>query len=94
VKIADAHDIPFFATGGGHGISDYSAFDGIAIDLGNFKLVHLSASENIVTIGAAAEFSQLSDVLYEAGKELRECSPFRPLSSYSLAPGVVWHRLT
>ncbi|KAK9772990.1 putative FAD-binding PCMH-type domain-containing protein [Seiridium cardinale] len=70
IKIADANEIPFFATGGGHGISDYSAFEGITIDLGNFKAVHLNETTNHLTVGAATEYSQLGDLLYNAGKEL------------------------
>ena len=69
--MADANNIPFFATGGGHGISDYSRFEGIAIDLGAFKSVHLNKTANRLTIGAATEYSQLGSLLYDAGKEIR-----------------------
>lgn len=70
MKIVDANKIPFLTTGGGHGISDYSPFKGIAIDLGNFKSVELNAFTDRLTIGGATEYSQLHDLLYDAGKEL------------------------
>ncbi|KAK3324852.1 hypothetical protein B0H66DRAFT_471114 [Apodospora peruviana] len=70
VKIASQNNIPFLATGGGHGISDYRAFEGVAIDLSNFKAAQIDTSRKTVTVGASTEFSQLSRILYDAGKEL------------------------
>lgn len=70
VKIATDHSIPFFVTGGGHGISDYSSFEGLAIDLGMFKDVSLSKDESSVTIGGSVKIYQLGQILYDAGKEL------------------------
>jgi fumiquinazoline A oxidase len=71
VEIAVANDIPFLTLGGGHGTTDYTSFNGIAIDLGNFKTVQVDAANNRLTIGGATEYSQLSGPLYDAGKELR-----------------------
>lgn len=81
MKIAAANEIPFLTTGGGHGISDYHAFNGLSIDLSNFNSVHLEPSENRLTIGGSARVSQLVELLYDAGKELRTFS-------YSLTLGV------
>ena len=71
IRIADANNISFLTTGGGHGVSDYSAFEGITIDLGNFKTVELDAERNRLTIGGGTEYSRLHDLLHDAGKELR-----------------------
>ncbi|KAL8992184.1 MAG: hypothetical protein Q9169_007296 [Polycauliona sp. 2 TL-2023] len=70
VRIASAYEIPFFVTGGGHGISDYHAFDGLAIDLGAFKHVSVAESGSHMTIGGSVKIHQLIQPLYEAGKEL------------------------
>lgn len=75
IHIADANNISFLTTGGGHGVSDYSAFEGITIDLGNFKAVELDAERNRLTIGGGTEYSRLHDLLYDAGKELRTLLP-------------------
>lgn len=72
VKISQANNIPFFATGGGHSFSDYSNFEGISIELGNFNTTVLGNSNTTLTIGGAVKFEQLHDLLYDAGKELRE----------------------
>lgn len=71
VKIAAANQIPFLTTGGGHGVSDYHAFEGLSIDLRNFNSVHLDPSENVLTIGGSAKIWQLNKLLYDAGKEFR-----------------------
>lgn len=71
VKIAGANEVPFLTTGGGHGISDYTAFVGIAIDLSNFDSVYIDPENQFLTVGASTMYSQLYDVLYNAGKELR-----------------------
>lgn len=70
VRIASANDIPFFVTGGGHGVSDYHAFDGLAIDLSAFKSVSMSEDRSHVTIGGSVKIHQLIKPLFEAGKEL------------------------
>ena len=70
VKVAQSHGIPFLATGGGHSFSDYSDFEGISIDLGNFNSTDFDESKTHLTVGGGAIFSQLYDLLYDAGKEL------------------------
>lgn len=69
-----ANDIPFLATGAGHGSSSTLARlqEGVQIDLSNFKTVQLDASKNMLQVGGAAVFSQLYDPLFQAGKELRK----------------------
>ena len=71
VRIATANDLPFFVTGGGHGISDYHhAFNELDIDLGAFKSVSLTRDRSHLTIGGSVKIQQLIKPLYEAGKEL------------------------
>ncbi|KAM0815816.1 putative FAD-binding PCMH-type domain-containing protein [Seiridium cardinale] len=69
VKIAPKHDIPFLATVGGHGISNHLASlqDGLQIDLANFNGVEFDASSAQLTVGGAAKFSQINDILYDSG---------------------------
>ncbi|KAL2871245.1 FAD-binding oxidoreductase [Aspergillus lucknowensis] len=70
VEIAADQGLPFFTTGGGHGISNYSTFTGLSIDLSNFRTVELDTKENLLTIGGSTKVSQLLDLLWENGKEL------------------------
>ncbi|KAE8146566.1 hypothetical protein BDV25DRAFT_169796 [Aspergillus avenaceus] len=70
VEIAVQNDIPFFTTGGGHGISDYSSFNGLSIDLRNFRTVDLDVEHNLLTIGGSTKIDQLLDLLWDNGKEL------------------------
>ncbi|KAK6066639.1 FAD binding domain-containing protein [Seiridium cupressi] len=69
VKIAPKHDIPFLVTGGGHGISSHLASlqDGLQIDLANFNSVEFDPSTAQLTVGGAAKFSQINDILYDSG---------------------------
>lgn len=76
VKIAQANGIPFLATGGGHSFSDYSDFEGISIELGNFNTTEFDETETFLTIGGGVKFQDLFDLMYDAGKELRECFLF------------------
>ena len=80
MTIAQSHGIPFLATGGGHSFSDYSNFEGISIDLGNFNSTEFDESKTLLTIGGGVKYSQLSDLLYNAGKELRMSAPLSTLS--------------
>ncbi|KAL2810520.1 hypothetical protein BJX63DRAFT_444698 [Aspergillus granulosus] len=70
IEIATDHDLPFFVTGGGHGISNYSTFNGLSIDLSNFRTVGLDTKENLLTIGGSTKVYQILDLLWENGKEL------------------------
>ncbi|CAG7970744.1 unnamed protein product [Penicillium salamii] len=81
VRLAQIYNIRFLATGGGQSFSDYSHFEGISIDLGNFDSVTLDDTQTYLTIGGAAKYNQLTDLLYNASKEL-------PLASCA-CPGVV-----
>ncbi|KAL9639047.1 MAG: hypothetical protein Q9164_001182 [Protoblastenia rupestris] len=74
VKIAAANEIPFLTTGGGHGTDDFHAFNGLSVDLSNFRSVHLDSSENRLTIGGSAKIYQLDKLLNGAGKEFRTFS--------------------
>lgn len=70
VKIAAANNVPFFATGGGHGVSDYHSFDGLSIDLSAFNSVNIDVNASQMTIGGSVKIHQLIKPLYEARKEL------------------------
>ena len=71
VKIAAANEIPFLTTGGGHGIADYHAFNGLSIDMSHFNSVHLNPLGNRLSVGGSVRISQLINLLYDAEKELR-----------------------
>ncbi|KAK3995182.1 hypothetical protein QBC44DRAFT_320654 [Cladorrhinum sp. PSN332] len=70
VKIAAKNDIPFFVTAGGHGISNYSAFDGLSIDLGKFNTVNFNDAQDRLTIGGSTKIHQLIQPLADNGREL------------------------
>ena len=70
VRIATANHIPFFVTGGGHGISDYSSFDGLSVELSRFNKVESNAEGDLVTIGGAVKVYQLVKPLAKLGREL------------------------
>jgi FAD/FMN-containing dehydrogenase len=72
VKISAKNSIPFLTTGGGHGFSYFSNFNGLSIDLSQFNTVHLDTVKNRLTIGGSTKVSQLIDLLHDAGKELRK----------------------
>ncbi|CAG7946347.1 unnamed protein product [Penicillium nalgiovense] len=73
VKYASKHDVPFLASGGGHGYStSFGALqDGLKIDLGLFNGVTLDTNQNTMTIGGSAKFSQVVGPLFNAGKEIQ-----------------------
>ena len=74
MKIAAANKIPFLTTGGGHGTNDFHAFDGLSIELSNFRSAHLDSSDNRLTIGGSTKIYQLDKLLNDAGKEFRTFS--------------------
>ncbi|KAG8170146.1 hypothetical protein KVR01_000891 [Diaporthe batatas] len=76
VQVASANDIPFMATGGGHGASVTSGtlYNGIELDLSNFKSVEVDVANSQVTIGGSTTFQQLYEPLYAAGKEIPTAS--------------------
>ncbi|KAI9368962.1 hypothetical protein BJX61DRAFT_521534 [Aspergillus egyptiacus] len=73
VRYAKAHNVPFLATGGGHGYStSFGALqDGLKIDLGFFNNVTVNTDQNTMTIGGSVQFSEIMDPLYNAGKEIQ-----------------------
>ncbi|KAK5656793.1 hypothetical protein OQA88_4341 [Cercophora sp. LCS_1] len=81
VRIAADHGIPFFVTGGGHGISNYQSFNGLSIDMSKFDTVERNAEGDRLTIGGSTKVYQLLKPLAELGREL-------PLGS-CLCVGVV-----
>jgi FAD/FMN-containing dehydrogenase len=72
--LASKSEIPFLATGGGHGTSGTlgEIMNGLEVDLGNFNSVTLNSEDNRLTVGGGTKFSAFINLLYDAGKELRE----------------------
>lgn len=74
VKYASKYNIPFLASGGGHGYS--TSFgglqNGLKIDLSLFNSVSIDKSASTMTIGGSVKFSQVMGPLFEAGKEIRK----------------------
>lgn len=73
VKLASIHDIPFLATGGGHGYATTfgKLQNGLEIDLSFFRSVSVDAASSTMTIGGAVVFRDIYEPLYNAGKEIR-----------------------
>ncbi|PKY04996.1 FAD binding domain protein [Aspergillus campestris IBT 28561] len=71
VQTATKAELPFFVTGGGHGVSmRFSAVrDAINIDLSNLKSVQVDLAGSLVTIGSGVENAQLYDLLASLRKE-------------------------
>lgn len=82
VKFCSDLDIPFLATGGGHGFATTfrNLKNGIEIDLGFFRSVSVDATANTMTIGGGTHFQDVFDPLFKEGKEIRECLAFYSLS--------------
>lgn len=74
MKTAVSCGIPFYATGGGHGIGlgFKNVKNAVNIDLSNFKTVQVDAANNKLTVGGATLFADVYTPLYNAGKEIRE----------------------
>jgi FAD/FMN-containing dehydrogenase len=70
VRISVAHDILFFATGGGHGISNYDSFNGLSIDLSHFDTITSNPEGDRITIGGAVKIHQLVEPLAKLRREL------------------------
>ena len=73
VKYAAQNNVPFLATGGGHGYStSLSGLKGaLNVDLSKFRKVSVNGSANTLTVGAAAIFADMYNPLYAAGKQMR-----------------------
>ncbi|AEO68590.1 uncharacterized protein THITE_2090100 [Thermothielavioides terrestris NRRL 8126] len=71
VKIAAANDIPFLATGGGHGVSIQmeDLQDGLQVDLQRFKSVHFDPQTRLLTVGGGVRFSDLIEPLLASGNQ-------------------------
>lgn len=67
-----SHNIPFLATGGGHGYSGSlgALQNGLELDLGNFNSVEVDPERNLLTIGGAVRFRDVEQKVYEAGKAI------------------------
>lgn len=74
VRYAAANDIPFLATGGGHGYTtSYGALQsGLKVDLSFFDQTDVDADQNTVTVGGSVTFEQVTEQVYQAGREIRE----------------------
>jgi FAD/FMN-containing dehydrogenase len=74
VQYATKNQVPFLATGGGHGYTtSLSGLNGaLNIDLSKFKKVAVDASTNTMTVGASSIFADMLDPLFAAGKQMRE----------------------
>lgn len=74
IQYATKKNVPFLATGGGHGYStSLSGVKGaLNIDLSKFRNVAVNASANTMTVGAATIFADMLDPLYAAGKQMRK----------------------
>ncbi|PYH88739.1 FAD-binding domain-containing protein [Aspergillus ellipticus CBS 707.79] len=72
VTLAASNEIPFLATGGGHGatITYVNCTNGIEIDLSNFDTISINATANTMTVGGSVRFEDIIPPLYDAGKEL------------------------
>ena len=75
VNYVRSHQVPFLATGGGHGYSvTLSGLqNGIDLDLGNFNSVSIDSSNNLMTIGGSVRFQNMTGPLQAALKEIRRC---------------------
>ncbi|PYI35729.1 FAD-binding domain-containing protein [Aspergillus indologenus CBS 114.80] len=73
ITLANAHDIPYLATGAGHGVSATLAtmHAGINIDLSDLRYARLSPAGDSLTVGGGTKFQEMWDVLYAAGKEIQ-----------------------
>ncbi|RAK71698.1 FAD-binding oxidoreductase [Aspergillus fijiensis CBS 313.89] len=73
VKFATSQNLPFLASGGGHGYStSFGALQqGLQIDMGSFDSIQIDAEKSTMTIGGSVKFSQIMEPLFNAGKEIR-----------------------
>ncbi|KAF7935440.1 uncharacterized protein EAE97_008347 [Botrytis byssoidea] len=73
IQFASNHNIPFMATGGGHGYSAtlHSCKNGIDIDLGFFHDIEIDKEASTITIGGSIKFGELLKPLFDVGKEIQ-----------------------
>jgi FAD/FMN-containing dehydrogenase len=73
VKIANANNISFLATNGGHGAGIcYGSITGIDVNLANFNSVSIDVANNLLTVGGGVKIGDVIQPLYNAGKAVRE----------------------
>lgn len=74
IQFASKHNVPFMATGGGHGYSStlHSCKNGIDIDLGFFHDIKIDKEASTITIGGSVKFGELIQPLFDVGKEIRK----------------------
>ncbi|KAL9595232.1 MAG: hypothetical protein Q9219_006566 [cf. Caloplaca sp. 3 TL-2023] len=72
VQLCAQLNIPFLATGGGHGYStSFGKLDnGLELDLSAFKQVNVDKAAKTMTVGGAVTFGDVFDPLYAAGFEI------------------------
>ncbi|KAL4998573.1 hypothetical protein BDV10DRAFT_201248 [Aspergillus recurvatus] len=69
VRTSVEHDIPFLATGGGHGLTGtLGQFHGITIELSNFNTVELDERTSQITVGGGTKYSETYEPMFNAGK--------------------------
>ncbi|KAF2197103.1 FAD-dependent oxidase [Delitschia confertaspora ATCC 74209] len=73
ITLATANNVSFLVTGGNHGYSTtFSKLqNNLAISMRSFNSVTINATENTMTVGGGTLFSEVYDVLYNAGKEIQ-----------------------
>lgn len=77
VKTANAYNLSFFATGGGHGGETGFATvnQAVNIDLSNFNENNINLTDNTLSVGPGVSFVDFETNLYNVGKVLREFCP-------------------
>lgn len=73
VQTSIKNNIPFLATGGGHGITKtLGGFDfsdtGVTIQLSKFNAVEISPDNEFITVGGGATYGEAYELMYNAGK--------------------------
>ena len=87
IKLSNQHEIPFFVTGGGHGVEPGFANvkNAINIQLNQFNTTSLSADARTITVGPGADFVAIYGLLYSAEKQIRayfHCSALASLLGF------------
>jgi len=73
VNYASKNNVPFLATGGGHGYTNtLSALqNGLDLDMGKFSTIEIDSRANTMKIGGAVRGTSVIAALQKAGKEMR-----------------------
>lgn len=76
MRFARKYNIPFLATGGGHGYtwSLSKIQNGIQLDLGNFKKIEVDTKENTMTVGGAVVLGDVTAALEAVNREFSKSS--------------------